>query len=357
LNQVSPALQTTTYSMWNAFRNCRKACELRYERGLTPKVTSRNLSFGSTIHSCLELWHGAYNGDLNAILYHIDQTYPDRYANEDSKYDWMNARAMMIGYVRKYGTASVEPFKVLKLEQVFTGSIINPDTNAQSRSFCMSGKVDGIIERPDGTTWLLEHKTASYLDGSYLEKLWCDMQITLYSHYLEQTFGITITGVLYNVLVKAKLQQGRGETQEEFEARYADLCAKNKNGKSSATRKLPESDDDFQGRLIEKYTSEPDGMYHREELYLSRDQYVDLQRELWELTQQYLDARRRGTWYKNTSYCFHWNSACPYFAICRSGENPLVIENEYEYCEPHEELRESNGIITEGSTVSAPPVF
>jgi hypothetical protein len=162
--------------------------------------------------------------------------------------------------------------------------------------------------------------------------------------------GINISGIIYNILVKAKLRQGEGETEEEFQTRRAELLAKSKTGKTTATRKQPESDEEYQARLLEKYANDP--MFHREELFISQDAHVELQWELWELTQQYLNARRRNTWYRNTSYCFNWGSPCQYFAICRSGENPLVIENEYRIERPHGELD-----IECGSSVSAPPVF
>ena len=99
---------------------------------------------------------------------------------------------------------------------------------------------------------------------------------------------------------------------------------------------MPESDVDFQERLVEKYRDE--SMFHRELLYFSRDQYDMLNSEVWELTQQLLLARRTGRWYMNTDYCFHYNKPCAYFPICRSNENPNVIENLYRVAPPHPEL-------------------
>jgi hypothetical protein len=183
----------------------------------------------------------------------------------------------------------------------------------------------------------LEHKTAAQVDAAYLERLWTDFQIILYAWYLEQTLGIKITGIIYNVLVKAKLRQSKGETEAEFETRRAELIAKSKTGKSSAKRKMPETDEAFQGRLRAKY-GEP-GMFHREELYISRDQFTELRSELWELSKAMLDARRRKTFYRNTAFCFQYGRACPYYPLCRSGENPNVIENCFEEVRPHEELR------------------
>ena len=129
------------------------------------------------------------------------------------------------------------------------------------------------------------------MDGSYLERLWTDFQTTLYCHYAELALGIRIAGVIYNVLVKARLQQGHGETEEEFAQRKAELEAKSKTGKpSAAKRRLPESDEDFQARLLERY--EDPQMFHRELLYIGREQIDTLRIELWELTSR--SSRRAG---------------------------------------------------------------
>jgi len=209
----------TTYSMWNAFRNCRKLCEWRYVRELVAVARDPRLSFGSLIHECLEMWHR--DADEAAVLDHIDRAFTNRAFNDSIKSDWHLAKSMMTGYA---GTYPVEDFEVVALEQQFAGGIVNPATKASSRSFTIAGKVDGIVRmRSTGEYYLLEHKTAAQLDGDYLEKLWTDLQVILYCHYIEQCLGIRISGVIYSVLVKAKLVQGKGETESEFTARRTDL--------------------------------------------------------------------------------------------------------------------------------------
>jgi hypothetical protein len=328
---MSPAPIVSTYSMWSLFRNCRKAVDWRYLQQLVPLQRDRNLHFGSLIHECLQSWHA--QRDLPEVLDLIDRLCMNRTQDEDQRRDWHLATAMMKGYAARY---PAEEFEVIALEKAFEGPIVNPSTGAASRSFKLAGKVDGIL-RIGGGFFILEHKTASQVDADYLEKLWTDFQITIYAHYVEQTMGIPITGILYNVLVKAKLQQSKGETEEEFQTRRAELLAKSKTGKTTAKRKLPESDEEFQQRLAEKY-AEPE-MFHREMLYLSRDRFDILRSELWELTQAFLDARRRGVFYQNTAFCFNYQRPCPYFALCRSNGNPNVIENFYQRVPPNEELR------------------
>ena len=326
--------ETTTYSMWSLFRNCRRACYWRYVKQIVPvnrKVET--LWFGSLIHECLEIWHG--KRELEPVLDHIDRSCVNRDAEPSVKRDWQYARAMMIAYAEKYPT---EPFEVVGLEQVFTADIVNPATGAKSRSFVMSGKIDGLLRKPDGTYWLLENKTASSVGGSYIDRLWLDTQIRLYAHYVREALGIPVVGSLYNVLTKTRLAQSVGETEQEFEERRAILAKKNKTGRSSAKRKYPETDDEFQARLLDWYAR--NDAFLRVELLFDQDDFEILRSEIWELSKNFLSARRRGAWYQNTDYCFRWNRQCSYFPICNSKDNPLVVENEYELKPAHSELQD-----------------
>ena len=237
----------------------------------------------------------------------------------------------MTGYASRYAT---EDFTIIEIEKSFTGNIRNPDTGRCSQTFVMAGKADAIVQRSDGM-YLLEHKTAASIDSNYLDKLWTDTQIALYCYYLRE-LGYPIVGVIYNVLLKSRLKQSKGETQEEYEARHAELAAKNKSGKSTAKRQMPETNEEFQGRLAAWY-AKPEA-FHREFIYLSEDRLAMLQDEVWEITQQYLDARRRGKWLLNTSSCFSYQRPCEYLPYCQSGFNPNVSDNLYEIVPPHEEL-------------------
>src|ERR1039458_1994258 len=160
----------STYSMWSLFRNCRKAVDWHYIQHLIGLERDGNLHFGSLIHQCLELWHQCR--DLGRVLDLIGTLCPARLYDEGQRRDWHNATAMMKAYAVWY---AAEEFEIVALEKTFQGPIVNPETGLQ-------------------------------LDHVCLERLWTDFQITIYAYYLEQTRGITITGILYNILVKAKLQ-------------------------------------------------------------------------------------------------------------------------------------------------------
>jgi len=333
-----------TFSALNTFRNCPRKYKHRYVDHLQPREKPENLSFGSVIHTALEQWYRLI-GDENRlwkVLDLIDAQFPQRGSDPVQKDRWHRARAMLVGYATRYPT---EEFEIVEIEKVFHGEIRNPDTSRPSQTFVMAGKADGIV-RLEGELYLLEHKTAGSIDPNYLDKLWTDTQIALYSYYLRQV-GYRIVGVIYNVLLKTRIKQREGETQEEYEARRAELAAKNKSGRSTAKRQFPETDEEFQARLAEWY-AKPDA-FHRERIYLSEDRLAMLQEEVWEITQQYLDARRRGKWLLNTSNCFAYERPCEYLLYCQSNFNPNVRDNLFDIAPPHEEL----AVGTAGETESA----
>lgn len=333
-----------TFSALNTFRNCPRKYKHRYVDQLQPREKPENLSFGSVIHGALERWYllASDPNRLWTVLDYVDGQFPERNADAQQKSRWHRARAMIIGYAQRY---PAEGFEIIDIERVFQGEIRNPATGRLSQTFVMAGKADGIV-RLDGELHLLEHKTAGTIDGNYLDRLWTDTQIALYCYYLRQV-GYPIVGVLYNVLLKTRIQQHQGETQEEYEARRAALAAKNKSGRSTAQRQFPETDEEFQARLAQWY-AKPEA-FHRERIYLSEDRLAMLQDEVWEITQQYLDARRRGKWLLNTSNCFAYQRPCAYLPYCQSAFNPNVRDNLFVIAPPHEELAEGLAFDSETS--------
>lgn len=327
----------TSYSMWSMFRNCRKMFELRYFCGLVPLTEAPALSFGTVIHKCIEIW--LTEKDDCKILRFIDSSFPDRNFDAYQKQSWHYARAMMIKYIKEYADSTITPVSV---EDIFEINITNPKTGAESKTFTIAGKIDLLAQHnfdDDKGLWIYDHKTTAGITEGYLDKLWCDLQLLIYARYYARAKGLNIAGCVYDILTKPKLRQSAGETEEEFQIRYAELCAKNKSGKSSAKRQMPETDEEFQSRLSERL-SQP-FTFHREHIPLDNNRLNGVESEIWELTQQLLIARRTGNFYQNTDHCFKWGRACPYFPICRSGMNEVVASTGYQIKEPHSELIES----------------
>jgi len=315
-----------------------------------PIESDGSLSIGHAFHSALE---SLYKLDMAgkprdaaaiaSIIKEIDNHFSDRFFDLEQKRRWHLVGAMFKAYVRHYPR---ENFNVVAIEREFSGPIINPATGCRSRSFQMAGKVDGVIQdKSTGEYFLLEHKSASAISGDYLERLPLDKQIHLYCHYISQELNIPISGVIYNVVQKAMLRQNQGETKEQYQARRAELIAKSKTGKTSAKRKIPESDKDFQKRLMAKY--EDGQLFHREILFISPDDIEATLSDLWQVTQRLLSARRDDLWYRNTDFCFRYNKPCIYFPLCRSNGSKNVIANLFQHRAAHSELTSTATVSTE----------
>lgn len=314
---------TISYTLLNDFRNCRKLAYWKYVRKINPLVKDNNaLDYGSLIHRCLDIWHG--NRDIELVYNEIDKYGEKREEDARIKSNWFLARAMMEGYVARYPT---EDFEVISLEKKFYAPITDLDTLQPIPGIQITGKVDGIVKVGD-EYFLLEHKTASKLDSNYLDKLWSDFQIILYTYYVNKVFGITCVGVYYNILVKPKVEQDPGESDEDYKARCREACMKNKSGKCRLKRKMPETDLDYSLRLRETF-SDP-MMFHRENIYISKGLMKRTVSEISELAKAFLSCIKRERFYLNTDHCFRYGVPCPYFQICKNNDNPTIIENFYE---------------------------
>lgn len=265
-----------TYSSLQTFLNCQRRYYWRFVRELVLIGPEVvALWFGTIIHDALKLWYS------EKVIETTEAPLSDL------------AHLMMQKYVETYPT---ENFSVIALEEEFEAPIINPRTKAKSRKYTFKGKTDGLVSE-DGDTFILEHKTASMLTHDYLASLWTDFQTTLYAHYLAPIVGFPIHGAIYNVLLKPR------SNIKDIEAWYV-----------------------------------KDKRFHRELLLFGRADFKRTVQRVWDLTQALQFCERKNQWLQNTANCFNYNRQCPYYMICKSDDNPAIIENHYEYKPAHSEL-------------------
>lgn len=341
-----------TQSRVNGMFRCAKQQYYRFILGLVRQSQyegeddGHNLSFGSLIHNCLEIWHEPSDATdderIDGIVALIDDTYADRQQDPWKKQSWHYAVAMMEAYIARY-PHDAEAFEVLECEKFFCGPIINPATGAKSKAVIFAGKTDISAQKKlDASRGLLEHKTASSIDASYLEKLWTDLQIIAYALYMEEQEGEPVRWVIYNILAKPKLKQSAGETEEEYQLRLAELTANSKTGRpSKAKRKMPETDEEFHIRLREWFDADPQRL-HREEILVDRTQFNEVRTELWTMTQLFLYMRRNNSWPRNRQACHAFGRRCQYFEVCtgRPEEEAQLIDLYLEKKSPHQEIIE-----------------
>lgn len=277
--------QPISYSAIRRFGNCRKSFKFRYKDRIEPIRISDALSFGKLIHECLV---ALYTGAPYPFV--ISQNYPD-ISDKWQAHHKALATGIMLGYVAKYRN---EDINVITTELEYNCAIINPKTRRQSRKYRLHGFLD-MVEDRNKDIWIWEHKTTSRLDENYIARIWHDLQIMQYVIGYERDTGKRVKGIVYDIIKKVQLRQGKNETFDEFlkriEVRY----------------------------LTDK------SLFHREEILRDELRLHEVEQELWQITQ---DIGKCKNYYKNRAQCYVFGE-CEFFKICNSGDNPLIIQNYY----------------------------
>lgn len=290
-------VKTLSYSRARAFMNCRQRYAWQYIHHIRPKDDAQPLYFGRAIHAALESFY-KYRNECAAMD-----------AIRDCKLGEQDETKAIILFAKYLEHYDADRFDVVDVEKEFTAPIYNPDTNRPSRTWNMTGRVDAVIRLPEGL-FIVEHKTASVIDMAYISRVTIDLQIATYAVALSRIYGEPVVGCIYNIIKKPLHQMKKGETEEEFEKRRAELLAKSKTGKTSAKKREPETPDEFLRRLA----GEIDDSYFVREIVRFDDQALaDGQRDIWSVARDI----QKGIIYRNTNACAGIGR-CPYLELCRN---------------------------------------
>lgn len=290
-------MKTISFTRARCFMTCRQRYAWQYVHGIKAVEDAQPLYFGRAMHAALEAWYKYDSAEIaqdalkNAGLSEQDET---------------KAVVLLRKYVEKYAS---EPFEIIDIEKDIAAPLRNPDTRRKSRTWGLSGRVDGLVRTSDGL-FIFEHKTAAAIDSAYLARVTIDLQIATYAAALERQIGEPIVGAIYNIIKKPMHQMRKGETDAEFEQRRAELLAKSKTGKTTAKKKEPETADEFAARLSAEID---DSFFVREIVRFSPDIIADGERDLWNIAKDI----QKGAIYRNTSAC-NGIGRCPYLELCRN---------------------------------------
>ena len=312
--------ETLTCSSIRALLDCQRKYYWAYEECLRPVEEPEYFTMGSAVHDFLEpfllgksfeesvehLEIGRANGKFTADIY-------------------CKAMATCDAYRKRWGSVDPE-LEVIDTEIEWSVPIDTPDGG-----FTLGGKVDGLVRsRATGKTWIIEHKTTSRIDGTYLEKLWSDLQVRIYGHIASMSYELASKdkhgdvggpcGVVYNVLLKPSLR------------RY----------KANKRRDVDEGDDQFLMRIADWYEAED--RFVREYLplhHIGRDETIKEVTEAYHLLQF---AKQRGYWLESRSRCYGILGNCKYLSVCRSGGVPgepgPIARTRFVKTKKHEEIEE-----------------
>ena len=281
------------------FLSCRRKYWFSYVENLKPITREAPLSFGSSLHSALELMFKNGNGKATCKeeLYKaiVDSYTPDELLASGCEPDVALLAALAfdksVGWRSSWEFLNVEPSF-----EVSTG-----------HGKKLVGRYDGII-RVNGSLYVLEHKTVS---GAVTERrlnhlLW-DMQAGLYIMSAWEQ-DIPVVGVMYNFIPKPTIDMQLATPPDK--RKYT------KEGKLYANqRELDETRDEYLARVEQWYAEHSGGDYFRQHIVTRNRQQVDgLLRNVNQIAKDIRTCEKTNSFYMNPSAC--QMLSCPFVSVC-----------------------------------------
>lgn len=303
-----------TYSRLATLRHCPRKHYLRYEVGLARDMAVDYLRLGAAFHRGVECHH--IGKTREAAIVEALQPYSSVPPGVDP-YDWdidcQIVRQLLAGHFWRYENDELE---LVAAEQIFRIPLRNPDTGATSRTFELAGKIDAIVRLPDGRKAVLEYKTAGEdigPDSDYWLRLRGDAQISTYV-LAARSLGHDVGVVLYDVTRKPTIRPCRIPLLDEdghkivLSAQGERVYTKQGTPRQTSDTALgyvlqtrPETPAEYGRRLLGDIGERPDYYYQRREVPRMDDDLLEFQYELWQQSQQLLETRRHGRWYRHVT--------------------------------------------------------
>lgn len=305
-------LNVLTYTAATTLCLCERKYEYRYERCLRLKRDddSDALVIGSAFHVGAAAYLSVgLDAGLEAIgawrEAHVVLG-PDENRRLDERA--AKARAMLRASALKWPREDIAAGS----EQVVSCPIRNPQTGASSRSFTLMGRVDGIVGRT-----LLDWKGVSY-PNDFIRAKRIGYQIECYALALMEA-GTEIDSAEFRLVTRPSIR----------------LCGKDKDAAA------------YEERCFEWLASDATTMVHHD--HFVTDSRLDNAREwMWTVSQRVLNNRKSGRWLTNELACKAWNRDCDYLPLCligaHGGDTGELIAHEYEHCEAHPELVQTDSV-------------
>lgn len=239
--------------------------------------------------------------------------------------------ALYIGWTKAI-VPIVEEYDVLEVESEFSFSLLNPDTEAPSKTFVEAGKIDGVLRnKRTAEIRVLEHKTTSDSlspEGDYWPRLVMDTQASKYI-LNARTRGMNVNSVIYDVVCKpAQKPRQIGITDAAGVKIVLDQAGNRVTTKDG--KKFRQTGDADLGYVLQTREETPDEYFLRilgelseyhSEYYVQRhitrsdSDLLEYMNDAWASSQQILYFRRNGIWPRNPSACTQYGT-CEMFDLC-----------------------------------------
>lgn len=251
-------------------------------------------------------------------------------------FELARAEVMLIGYSAHWYDA---PLKWLAVEEEFDGALLNPETGAESRTFRLGGKIDGIVlDLRSNEISNVERKTSSedVTQGSvFWKRTRMNAQISTYL-VGSRILGYEPQRTLYDVLGKPGIRPSQVPLVDEggvkividasgTRVRTKDGKKWRETGDSSQGYTLqtrPETVDEYRARLVETISEDPSRYFVRGDVVRLEAEEKEAAYDSWQTAAKIRESRRAGRFPRNPDACLRYGSPCSFFGVC-SGESML----------------------------------
>jgi len=217
-----------TSSALKTFRRCKRLFYWKYLLRLNRRIRNKNLFIGGLFHEILGQWYRSKHSSMAKVAEKIITPGVNQLEAEAALYDQDDyddimtdvhmLTGMLVGYSRVYG--------VDRLEWDIERKGIEQEFEVNMGDFIYRGKIDLCARRRSKhkvkKASLFEHKTASRIDESYIDRLSLDTQVRGYVFGAIHGLGIPVDEVIYDVVKKCKLRRKGDETLKQYYERIAE---------------------------------------------------------------------------------------------------------------------------------------
>jgi len=364
-------------SFMGAFKNCPMRCYLKYVLGLIPIEDTDSQRQGTNWHKileimgmkpgsvCLECSNTQKNPEcplcegsdilpkdmMDAVIRYLNKTY-EVVPMSKTREEWLTERAILLYSLCGYNWRYIEDdFEVVAEEIQFSLPVLNPATGRALPNVTLDGKIDKIVQSPNGTYYIDEHKSTGKSidsDSTFWSHLNLDTQTKLYPYAaqrLQQSgdlkkYGIDpsdplIRGVRYDAWHKPgispkKLTQTDSKKfvedgmycGQKFDVDYISFgytvngaLAKCEHGKKEGTFAVRETPEMFGARLLADIAERPDFYFARREISRTDAELKALAWDIYNIYHTVKFMNKTGAWWTNEQQC-EATFRCPYTSIC-----------------------------------------
>lgn len=252
--------------------------------------------------------------------------------NNTDPYLVAKAQALITVWSEKWASKWNE-YRVVSVEHEFSFPMLNPESEAPSRTFCEAGKMDVVVEHiPTRTIKVIEHKTTSDSiapDSDYWDRLRMDTQCSKYYLAASQMNIGDVSGVIYDVLRKPGQRPSQIPTLDENGmkivldgAGHRIMTSTGKKPRETGdsekgwvVQSRPETPVEYGARVLSVLRADPDDYFAQREVPRLNKDILEYMEDAWNVSQQILYFRRKGLWARNPDACAQMGR-CEMFDLC-----------------------------------------